>query len=370
MIRQFLRAPSPLRQFPRARSYLRRWSPRVILFGSVASVGIAPQYSLYFISGWSAVAAFLLLLSVVTSRQVVKKFGKDILKFVNDPTPAASVLSSLRGSHIAPETIRYAWLESADAPSTVRYIRQRSSGIDGQSFLETLGPNAKIVVLAKTNLPPESRNQNQIRIIPARQRLTKHINLFVTATGRSYVWYEPYHVIINDKHWFPRGAYLIAVSETKRDEILRDYRERIADTAAFLEGDILALTAPSIVKEKATPNIEDNADWNLFQSLAKQWQEERGAVSSISQMALCYSYQRIIAMGERAIPLILRQLEQEGDEPDHWFWALRMLTGINPIPEEARGDMRAMARAWIEWGEKKWILREVGQRNPSRTLLQ
>src|SRR5713101_1854486 len=87
----------------------------------------------------------------------------------------------------------------------------------------------------------------------------------------------------------------------------------------------------------------------LFQQLASQWRKERGATSSITRMATSPAYQRIVGLGEKAIPLILRQLENEGDDPDHWFWALQAITGENPIPENARGDMPEMARAWLDW---------------------
>ena len=47
------------------------------------------------------------------------------------------------------------------------------------------------------------------------------------------------------------------------------------------------------------------------------------------------AYREIIAMGEPAIGLILAELETR---PDHWFEALRALTGEDPVPPEARGD--------------------------------
>jgi hypothetical protein len=91
------------------------------------------------------------------------------------------------------------------------------------------------------------------------------------------------------------------------------------------------------------------SDAALFQQLASQWHKERGATSSITQMAICPSYQRIIGLGEKAIPLILRRLENEGDDPDHWFWALQALTREDPVPQDARGDMKEMARSWLDW---------------------
>lgn len=93
------------------------------------------------------------------------------------------------------------------------------------------------------------------------------------------------------------------------------------------------------------------SDAAIFQQLADQWRIERGASSSITQIAMCRSYQRIIAMGAAvAVPLIFGELRRNEDDPDHWFWALQMLTGIDPVPSEAQGDMRLMARAWLAWG--------------------
>lgn len=96
-------------------------------------------------------------------------------------------------------------------------------------------------------------------------------------------------------------------------------------------------------------------DYALFENLASNWRGERGSASSVDKIVMCYSYQRIIAMGDRAIPLILRRLETEGNEPDHWFWALRVLTGENPIEDDKRGDLQAMSRRWLEWGRTHYV---------------
>jgi len=96
-----------------------------------------------------------------------------------------------------------------------------------------------------------------------------------------------------------------------------------------------------------------NFEQSLFNSLLTEWHEERGIASSASEMILCPSYQRIIAMGPAAIPLILRQLRNEGDDPDHWFWALEIITGEDPIPEDAYGDTVRMAELWLTWGRRQ-----------------
>lgn len=95
------------------------------------------------------------------------------------------------------------------------------------------------------------------------------------------------------------------------------------------------------------------AKWAQFQEFVKEWRNQRGAVSSITEMSMLPSYQRIIAMGESVVPFLIAQLKSEGDEPDQWFWALRCLTDANPVNPKDQGDFQAMARAWIEWGEKQ-----------------
>jgi hypothetical protein len=85
----------------------------------------------------------------------------------------------------------------------------------------------------------------------------------------------------------------------------------------------------------------------LFLALVRSWKEERGPSSSTTELALCPSYQRIIGLGPAVVPLLLRELERD---PDHWFWALKAITGADPVPEALRGKVREMARCWVSWG--------------------
>ena len=114
--------------------------------------------------------------------------------------------------------------------------------------------------------------------------------------------------------------------------------------------DVSVEVAPSVLSDWLVLDAERRAE---FARLRTQWIAERGATSSIAKMATCPSYQRIIAMGDEVVPLILRQLEQEGDEPDQWFWALAAITGENPVAADAQGDIVQMARAWLDWGRSE-----------------
>lgn len=91
-----------------------------------------------------------------------------------------------------------------------------------------------------------------------------------------------------------------------------------------------------------------------FNELARQWKAERRATSFSSAMAMQPAYQRIIGLGRRALPLILRELEKE---LDHWFWALKAISGEDPVPPQSRGKMREMRNAWLKWGREKGYAR-------------
>lgn len=91
---------------------------------------------------------------------------------------------------------------------------------------------------------------------------------------------------------------------------------------------------------------EDSAE--KFSRLVEQWRSETAFVSSATDMAMHPAYQAIIGMGEDAVPLLLRELERA---PDHWFWALKAITGADPVPDEVKGQMDGMAQAWLRWGQ-------------------
>lgn len=93
----------------------------------------------------------------------------------------------------------------------------------------------------------------------------------------------------------------------------------------------------------------------IFKHRIEEWHDERGASSSINEILLSPAYGSIIGLGQRAVPLILSRLETEGDNPDHWFYALQVLTGVNPVTEDNEGDLTAMAQAWLDWGRKHYI---------------
>jgi len=86
-----------------------------------------------------------------------------------------------------------------------------------------------------------------------------------------------------------------------------------------------------------------------FYNLAAKWREEVQYSSSIIEICMNPFYQKIIGMGEKVLPLILRELETR---PDHWFWALKAITGADPIQPSQRGKISEMAKAWLNWAKE------------------
>jgi hypothetical protein len=90
-----------------------------------------------------------------------------------------------------------------------------------------------------------------------------------------------------------------------------------------------------------------------FRELVQWWQAEVGPLSSTTEMAMQPAYQQIIGLGSEAVPLILRELEKK---PDHWFWALKAITGVDPVEPTQRGRVEKMAKAWLRWGRGQGII--------------
>jgi len=89
----------------------------------------------------------------------------------------------------------------------------------------------------------------------------------------------------------------------------------------------------------------------LFRELADEWKRDTAHQSFISQRLQHPAYRRILNMGRSVVPLILEEMERQSD---HWFYALALLTGENPVPADFTGTVSDAADLWIRWGRSRY----------------
>jgi hypothetical protein len=86
-----------------------------------------------------------------------------------------------------------------------------------------------------------------------------------------------------------------------------------------------------------------------FQQLRSDWWRETAFLSSMTAAAAHPAYQEIIRLGTEIVPLLLQDME---DHQTHWFIALEQITGAQPIPPSAAGNIPKMIEAWLKWGKE------------------
>lgn len=105
----------------------------------------------------------------------------------------------------------------------------------------------------------------------------------------------------------------------------------------------LELKVSKDISRSATAAIEP-----AFHSLVAEWRATRGQHSRLDKLVLNSAYQRIIGLGKPAIPLLIKEM---AERPSHWDWALKAITGEDPVPKDAWGDLAKIASAWVRWGK-------------------
>jgi len=88
-----------------------------------------------------------------------------------------------------------------------------------------------------------------------------------------------------------------------------------------------------------------------FRLLTNSWKHNTAAQSMLERIVRHPAYQQIIALGPDVVPLILAELQRQ---PDHWFWALKSITGEDPVPPGA--NFTEAVEAWLAWGRKRGLI--------------
>jgi hypothetical protein len=131
----------------------------------------------------------------------------------------------------------------------------------------------------------------------------------------------------------------------------RLFRPAIQDATTVVERQTLFIEDQDTVVLHSRLWVENIA--TEFKRHERKWKRETRHLSDPAQKYLHPSYARVIGLGWPAVSLILRTLKRQ---PDDWFYALRAITGANPVTPAMAGDMPLMVRAWIKWGEQRGLV--------------
>jgi len=186
----------------------------LIVFG-MAGVTIGVLFNvgwLIILSGIFGTIAFYLLpndnFSLIENR-IKTKLGK-VKEVDKVPNPFSSLTRAIK-KYVNTEDIKEIYFLSFDIPSSCDEIKR---------FIDNY-PNAKIYVIGYGRKEDCGINKKQVEIIELKNyRIKEHTNLIITKNNEYYLWYEPSHIVKNNKHFLQKGAFLIRIDENKKDEIL------------------------------------------------------------------------------------------------------------------------------------------------------
>ncbi|OFX20734.1 MAG: hypothetical protein A2033_03340 [Bacteroidetes bacterium GWA2_31_9] len=135
------------------------------------------------------------------------------------------------------------------------------------------------------------------------------------------------------------------VSPNIRDAFILLFKTLPKEIQEDIKNELLTVTRKN---KSATPTVNNIAE--QFEHLSSELLEEFMMVSSPSQIALHPFYQKIIAMGEKAIPFLIKKLDET---PTMWFWALEEISGDNPVSVSDKGNIPLMVSLWKKWAKNK-----------------
>jgi hypothetical protein len=88
------------------------------------------------------------------------------------------------------------------------------------------------------------------------------------------------------------------------------------------------------------------ADFHLY---LQQWKSETAFDSDLDAITAHPGFQAIVALRERAVPLILNELRRG---PSLLVYALEDINGGRPYPASMAGNIRGMTDCWLLWSDQ------------------
>lgn len=90
-----------------------------------------------------------------------------------------------------------------------------------------------------------------------------------------------------------------------------------------------------------------------FNALSRAWKKETAHFSTLYHVTTNSNYLRIIKHGWQAVPYILKDLQKA---PEHWYFALKLITEQDPVPIEDKSNIKKIREHWLNWGKAEGYL--------------
>ncbi|HKI32025.1 MAG TPA: N-6 DNA methylase [Gemmataceae bacterium] len=171
-----------------------------------------------------------------------------------------------------------------------------------------------------------------------------YIDVVSTGTIRDRLYYRDLQTI-RVPHVDPDRQRAIRQKASDIDGELHRSANEIAAKKVELANELREVIDP--------PGRNDPEREATFRLLVEEWRRETGMHSSITKKVQHPAYQKIIRMGGKVVPLILRELR---DRPGYWFEALKAITGQTPVQAADRADPKRAREAWLKWGKEKGLV--------------
>ena len=203
--------------------------------------------------------------------------------------------------------------------------------------------------------PESSRNLLASEIVPLDFRHFAYVFHDAGGQPHSDYWFVGAPMTHHHKITRPSRVKFFEGSYAKSTEITYARVEDSVGVAKFVGAH---LGSPEGVFEYVRPKrpamsdlvaeLDDETRALLFRVLRDAWKRDTQLMSSATRILNHPAYRLIIMFGWTMVPLIIKDLRREFN---HWFRALRILTGYAP-PMEAHQNMGRMHAAWLAWADE------------------
>jgi hypothetical protein len=158
---------------------------------------------------------------------------------------------------------------------------------------------------------------------------------------------------IAERAWLPTAFASRNKRSWRIETLLKRHKSGQLDWKIEVKRDLTrekhSLDKCSVTKIPTRLDLDDSLT-ERFTVLASEWEKATRYKSLMSDIVFHPAYQQIIGMGSPVVPLLLKELK---NNPAHWFWALRSITGVNPVKPEHKGRLHKMAQDWLQWGKDR-----------------